>query len=313
VNQLSGYRDTAAQDELEHLLAVGPFPAALRAAIQASGLGLDRIRYRLRTRGTPVSAATLSFWQSGRHQPERASSLEALTNLEEVLGLPGRALSTLLGPPRPRGRRLTDPGLLQLADVYRNEHCVVDVLAQFDTRWADGLARLSHHDHLRIGPDGLVRSLSSSTVMRATTDGPDRAVAVYSGEGTNAPEILPVRGCTLGKVVADPCSGTSAAELLFGHPLRHGEILVMEYTVNFPAPYPPDRFWEARFNTAIRVYAVEVEFARPMVPRRCVRYTGASTDPTIETETIVPVDEYDRVSVVATDVSPSRIGLRWDF
>jgi len=94
--------DTAGRD-LGQLLETGPFAEALRAAIRARGLGLERIRYRLRGKGATVSLATLSHWQSGRCRPERAESLRALKNLEEVLGVPEGALIRLLGPPRPRG------------------------------------------------------------------------------------------------------------------------------------------------------------------------------------------------------------------
>lgn len=74
----------------------GPFAVSLRAAIRARGLGLERIRYRLRARGTPVSLATLSHWQSGRCQPERPESLAALAALEEILEVPRGSLTGLL-------------------------------------------------------------------------------------------------------------------------------------------------------------------------------------------------------------------------
>ena len=96
--------DRGEQAELSRLLAAGPFDVALRAAIRARGLGLDRIRYRLRGKGTTVSLATLSHWQSGRCRPERPESLEALRNLEEILNVPDGSLSKLLGPPRARSR-----------------------------------------------------------------------------------------------------------------------------------------------------------------------------------------------------------------
>ena len=96
--------DRGEQAELSRLLAAGPFDVALRAAIRARGLGLDRIRYRLRGRGTTVSLATLSHWQSGRCRPERPESLEALRNLEDILNVPDGSLSRLLGPPRSRAR-----------------------------------------------------------------------------------------------------------------------------------------------------------------------------------------------------------------
>ena len=61
----------ADRDELVGLLATGPFPDALRAAIKTSRLSLDRIQHRLGLRGITISVATLSYWQSGRRRPER--------------------------------------------------------------------------------------------------------------------------------------------------------------------------------------------------------------------------------------------------
>src|SRR2546421_2235054 len=86
--------------ELSERLRTGPFEAALRAAIQASRLSLERIQHRLHARGTPVSITALSYWQSGRRRPERPDSLLALQQLEQVLGVPASSLSALLGPPR---------------------------------------------------------------------------------------------------------------------------------------------------------------------------------------------------------------------
>ncbi|GAA4536868.1 transcriptional regulator [Amycolatopsis samaneae] len=95
-------RGERAASEVERLLETGPFAEALRAAIRARGLGLERIRYRLRGKGTSLSLATLSHWQSGRCRPERSESLRALRNLEEILGVPAGSLIRLLGPPRGR-------------------------------------------------------------------------------------------------------------------------------------------------------------------------------------------------------------------
>jgi len=89
-------------------MAEREFADVLRAAIQARGLGLERIRERLLVQGVSVSMATLSYWQSGRSRPERRDSLAAVALLEEVLELPVGTLSGSLGPPRPRGRWLTD-------------------------------------------------------------------------------------------------------------------------------------------------------------------------------------------------------------
>ncbi|MGW5741466.1 XRE family transcriptional regulator, partial [Amycolatopsis sp. NPDC003861] len=86
--------------DLGTLLREGPFDAALRAAIRARGLSLDRLREHLRTRGVSVTTATLSYWQSGRSRPRRRDSVHGLRQLEAVLEVPAGSLVALLGPPR---------------------------------------------------------------------------------------------------------------------------------------------------------------------------------------------------------------------
>lgn len=95
--------------ELAVALRTGPFDHALRLAIRSRGLTLDRLRVRLLERGVRTSLASLSNWQRGRCRPERALSLRAVRELEDILGLSGDSLVALLGPRRPRGRWLTGP------------------------------------------------------------------------------------------------------------------------------------------------------------------------------------------------------------
>lgn len=105
---MTGRRTQPAVGELESLLAKGPFADALRAAIRSRGLGLERIQYRLREKGVPVSLATLSHWQSGRCRPERQGSLAALRCLEEVLRVPRGSLVRLARDAQ-AGPRVTRP------------------------------------------------------------------------------------------------------------------------------------------------------------------------------------------------------------
>ncbi len=168
-----------------------PFHEALRAAIAASGLSLDRIQDRLSRRGTPVASATLSSWQSGRYQPERQRSLAALAVLEDVLRLPPGALTGLLGPPRPRGRWLPPDGdHPDLARAWSDHHDLTAALAALDTRWDDSLTRLSCHNRVDVDADRRVRSMTSRRVLRAEADGADRWIAVYRLD-TPGPGPLP--------------------------------------------------------------------------------------------------------------------------
>ncbi|MCP9954460.1 hypothetical protein LUX33_42755 [Actinomadura madurae] len=72
------------------------FAGALRQAVQASGLTLDRIRHRLGRQGLTVSVATLSYWQRGRSRPRSRTVVVAL---EEILQVPPGSLTELLDDP----------------------------------------------------------------------------------------------------------------------------------------------------------------------------------------------------------------------
>ncbi|MGW5418568.1 helix-turn-helix domain-containing protein, partial [Actinomadura geliboluensis] len=74
------------------------FAGALRQAVQASGLTLERIRHRLGRRGLTVSVATLSYWQRGRSRPRSRTVVVAL---EEILQVPPGTLTELLDDPAP--------------------------------------------------------------------------------------------------------------------------------------------------------------------------------------------------------------------
>ncbi|MEU6409314.1 hypothetical protein [Microbispora sp. NPDC046933] len=191
-------------DELAEVLRSGPFERALRAAIRARGLSLDRLHSRLRERGVDVSLSSLSYWQRGRSRPERAASLAAVRELEGILSLPEYALIGLLGPPRPRGRR------------------------------PETLIVLSHHEQVVVGA-GRRHRVSARVVLRAAAPGVDRYVVAHP-PGTR---LLRTECCRPGRGGDD---GTGPlTELIFPHPLAPGETHVVEYVTAVAAADRYDR------------------------------------------------------------------------
>lgn len=304
----------ARRPDLSRLLARGPFPAALRAAIADSGLSLDRIQYRLRQHGTPISLATLSSWQSGRRRPERAASLAALNRLEQIVGVPSGALAALVGPRRARGRRVyTDAP--DLAQAHRDWTSIAQLLGEFDTSSDDRLIRLSLHERLRIGPDGRLRALHYRALVRAAANDLCSAIVIDQADddGGGAPVIRPLRGCTLGTVREEPEAGLVIAELRLPRPLQRGELLLMEYVVEFTEPFPRDCDSSRRLRVPMREYVLDVEFTRPMLPSRCVRFTIPWTDEGVETERVLTLDGEGRACAIGVDLDPCTIGVRWEW
>ena len=298
--------------DLARLLACGPFPAALRAAIADSGLSLDRIQYRLRRHGTPISLATLSSWQSGRRRPERAASLAALNRLEQILGVPSGALAALVGPRRARGRRVyTDAP--DLAQAHRDWTAIARLLSEFDTSSDDRLIRLSLHERLKVGPDGRLRALHYRALVRAAANDLRSAIVIDQADDASAPVIRPLRGCVLGAVRAEPEAGLIIAELRLPRALQRGELLLLEYVVEFTEPFPRDRDSTRLLRVPMREYVLDVEFTRPMLPSRCVQFTIPRTDEGVETERVLTLDGQGRACAIEVDLDPCTIGVRWEW
>lgn len=280
------------------------FADALRAAIDARGLGLDRITEHLAQRGVSVSAATLSYWRSGRSEPGRRSSLAALPHLEDVLGLPCGSLTATLPSTPGRTPRRAVRGL----DALWPEEPHSAVLGRLDTSRDTDLARVSVHDILRLGPDRRQVRLTVRQAMRARADGPDRRVVMHSQDdlGAGLPEIRPLRGCALGRVERDPEAGVVGAELLFFRPLRRGETVIVKYDVVSPAPGPREREYTRRLRLPMREYLLEVAFDRRALPESVSAFAEGREQP-------IALDEDRRAHLVHTDTAPGTTGIRWSW
>ncbi|MEU5695082.1 XRE family transcriptional regulator [Actinosynnema sp. NPDC020468] len=271
-----------------------PFADALRSAIAARGIGLERIREHLAEHGVSVSLATLSYWQSGRSRPERRSSLAAIGHLEAILDLPPGHLAGLLGPPRPRGRWLK-----RLPEEPRPV-----------PSWDDRISRLSQQDVVTIGRDRGEVSFRSRHVLRAEEDGADRWLVVAHVDRT-PPTITPLRHCALGRVLPRPEVGLVVAELLFDRVLRRGESIVIEHELVNADPHPIATNYGRRFRLPVREYVLEVQFDPAATPVACRRYSH--TDTRGDLSTPVLLGPGGSLLGVFLDFGPGEAGFRWSW
>jgi hypothetical protein len=309
-------RPVTVRPELARLLAGGPFPDALRAAIKGSGLSLDRIQHRLQLRGVTISVATLSYWQSGRRRPERPESLDAMRHLEAVLRVPPNALTALLGPPRPRGRRRHNGRLLPL-DVLWGSASLGSLLGRVNTSCDGILARISQHDRCSVNTRRQLHTVRVSQVLRAEQDGADRWVLVYDWEAAtkDAPEIIGLRNCRLGRVAVDHDAHILVAELLFDRPLATGETLIMEYQVVNPVSghgVTADSY-SRRLRLPVRDYVLEVQFDPGHLPVRCQQFSSPAADVRLARRRNLTISPTGEVHAVALGVGPGMFGIEWDW
>ncbi|MBM7772303.1 transcriptional regulator with XRE-family HTH domain [Actinokineospora baliensis] len=301
------------QARLREALATGPFSLALRLALRASGLSLDRVQYRLRERDVPISKTALSNWQSGRTRPERPESLRALAVLEDVLGLPEAALSALLGPPRPRGRWLTRaPNDMRADQAWARPDGLLRTLDSLGTTLSavDRLSKVALQITGDVGPDRVLRRIEHLVVLRAEHEGVDRYTVAYRSD-LGPPEITETMGCRPGRRRGDRETGFSTFELLLDRGLAAGELVTLRYTIT---PGSPEVYHSQRLGASTRVFGVQVQFHAEALPVRVYRRFQSSVSETGSAEVDVRLGTTRTAQYAATDPPPGiyRIGWDWD-
>ena len=301
--------------DLAHALRTGPFSAVLHLAIESSMMRLEEIQERLAAQGISVSLTTLSYWRRGRSRPERPESMRAVRLLEDILGLPAESLISQLGPRRPRGRWLSHPpGSIDIDRIFRDSGSVSKMLDELDNRMQHELTRLSLHDLYVIGPRRQEISLTVRQVLRANVDRVSRAVGVFRTDDTTHPTIRinAVRSCRVGRVRSDVEGGLLAAELIFDRVLAQGETVVVEYEFLSASAEPSDIYFRG-FAGPVGEYVLQVQFDAAAVPAHVFRFERRGISAPDQGVKEIWVGTTYGAHLVAYDVPPGLIGMRWEW
>lgn len=310
------HTDVAIEEpELDTALRGGPFHVALRAAIAARGLPLQRVQHHLSRHGVKVGVTSLSYWQQGARRPQRPESLRAVRALEEILHLPDESLIRLLAETG-EGAAARRPA----ARSYRSLIEATDVLDRLRSElgWSldGGLHTLGHHERIRIGARRELARLESHHIVRAHRDGVDRFVAVHHGDPGCAPEHMRVHAlenCRTGRVRVDQETGVLVAELLFGTRLRPGETYLFRYAVE-DGTAGASREYVRGFAFPGGQYALQVCFDANALPERCHRFAQHSPAAPRAGRQDLPLSEPHRsVHLVEPRVRPGLMGIGWDW
>ncbi|AQS70151.1 hypothetical protein [Streptomyces pactum] len=302
--------------ELDSALRGGPFHVALRAAIAARGLPLQRVQHHLSRHGVRVGVTSLSYWQQGARRPQRPESLRAVRALEEILQLPEESLIRLLAEAdedtsaeRPAGRSYR---------AYVEASGVLDrLLAELDHPSSDGgVHTLGHHERIRIGPRRELAGRESQHIVRAHRDGVDRFVAVHHGDPGCAPARMTVHAlenCRTGRVRTHHDTGVLVIELLFDTRLRAGDTYLFRYGVE-DGTAGVSREYVRGFGSAGGQYALQVRFEAAALPVRCHRFTQHSpAAPRGGRQELALSGRHHSVHLVEPRVRSGMLGIGWDW
>ncbi|MCH0562700.1 MULTISPECIES: hypothetical protein [unclassified Streptomyces] len=301
--------------ELDTALQGGPFHVALRAAIAARGLPLQRVQHHLTRYGVRVGVTSLSYWQQGARRPQRPESLRAVRALEEILQLPDESLIRLLagtGEGTAPGR----PAARSYRSFVEASGTLERLLGELDAAPDGGLHTLGHHEEVRIGPRRELLSRESHHIMRAHDDGVDRFLAVHHGDPGCAPERMAVRAlenCRIGRVRLHHTTGILVAELLFDTRLRAGDTFLFRYTVEDGTADVCHEFVRA-FGAPGGQYALQVRFDENALPLRCHRFTQHSpAAPRSSRQELHLSGRHRSVHLVEPRVRSGVVGIGWDW
>ncbi|MFM9443916.1 hypothetical protein [Streptomyces acidiscabies] len=311
--QHAGPSDVTA--ELDTALRGGPFHVALRAAIAARGLPLQRVQHHLSRYGVRVGVTSLSYWQQGARRPQRPESLRAVRALEEILHLPEESLIRLLAeaegdaaPGRPAARSYR--ALLQATDVL--ERLLTDLGCPLDS----GLQTIGHHERVRIGAGRELLSREAHHIVRAHRDGVDRFVAVHHGDPGCAPDRMEVRAlenCRTGRVRHHQETGILVTELLFDTRLRPGDTFLFRYEVE-DGTAGASREYVHDVNLAGGQYVLQIQFDEQALPARCHRFTQHSyAAPRTGRHSLPLSGSHHSVHLVEPRLRTGIVGIGWDW
>ena len=323
---MSDARPANLTDALEN----GPFHRALQLSIAHSGLALSRLEYHLGQRGFHVGRSTLSYWQQGRRRPERADSLAALSALESILGLTPDALSSLLGPRKPRGRWIAhQTGTVGWADMWGPSEDIKQLVITDSRRNAEKLRDISIFERCEIGQDRRMKRLNIHTVTEAYEAGADRALLVYNPDpdvDVSLMKLSDLVDCRIGRTRVLPDANFAAYELLFDHSLVEKETYVYSYTIDLEGADLPHEELERRgiarllatdgqrgFRRSAHFYVLEVRFAAEALPVRCYYVQSARVGDPHHQVAELTINAHHAVHLALQNVPAGVHGILWEW
>jgi hypothetical protein len=287
----------------------GPqFHEAFASALARRRVSLAWLHQRLNERGRPVSVTALSYWRSGRSQPERGTSLDALDEIERLLGVAAGSLSRLIGPsrrPGPKQPEMTPEEVFAATPGIQSTLSGLGFVGLYDEL-------TEHIRHLTVDVDasGRMAGVQVRTMVRARRDGARRSpVIVALDDAGRAPTFTPVAGCAIGRQHVDHETPVYGTELLLDRELAQGETHMFEVHVTFPEPSADcwmDHFAARRLAELL----IWVRFDPTCLPARVERYTQLDDG---EDSEALAIGGGTSAHTMERGFGPGVLGLRWEW
>lgn len=289
--------------------AADSFAGSFRDAINARGLTLARLHELLRSRGNSVSMATLSYWRSGARRPESAQSMAALSDIEELLGLESGALTALLGATNRTGP--LGPTQFPL-DEEELERAVREAFAALGAVYPDTSRELTTHSVTDVDDAGNVYRSVTRSIVQSTVGTVDSIpfLELTPGERTPTPMIEAVSGGRISARYSHPNGEVHGVLFELEKPLPAPETAMVEWSVEYPPGYPPQRETGHALARQSRELLVWTRFHPDALPDRIEERvetpSGAKT-------TILDLGGRTSIHQVRRAFGPGLLGISWSY
>lgn len=284
-----------------------PFATALNAALEQKRITLTRLRDELARRGHPLPLGALSYWRSGMRLPERRSSLDAIPELESLLGLEPGALARLL--PSPATRRIGQVERFDSLIDYPVQTSSADAALVSENE----ISRISTQVVLVVGASRRVLSTTTRRLIVAERDGVEsmttfRGTNILNDDGSY--RFRAIAGCSIGEVRRS-AENVHSVQLVFPQPLMRGESVLTEVEVSGDdvADDPIDDYKLAA-EQRLEEATVWVRFDESAIPSRCWVYFHEAG---LRHEWPVDIAGTGSVHYRLRDFGPGGLGVRWEW
>lgn len=291
-------------------LRTQPFAQALRRAIDTCGQTLTWLHQRLTARGRPISIATLSSWRSGARHPESPRSLEAVAEIERILGLPENALSALIGPSRRTGR-IGHPNFPW--DDQSLVDAAVEMHELFGVEFPPPIRELTTHSVAEVGGNGgiavrhmrfLLQSTSGVvTVLPLLEITPWRAIP--------APTFRVVTGGRAVRFESHASGRVHGVLIELDQPLTPASTGMLEVDVIFSDDGPPVHETGHGVGRSIHELLLWIRFPSAVLPDWCNVVDEATGEPLAVTPLLL--DRGGSGHVVRRGYGPGAVGIHWGY
>ncbi|MFD7668155.1 helix-turn-helix domain-containing protein [Streptomyces sp. NPDC059788] len=290
------------------------FGEAFRQALKASGLTLQRLHHHLAVRGISISPATLSHWQRGRSQPERAQSLRAVGEVEAILNTTPGALQSLLSHRRPRGRALATGREMSeaLSHIHTPGSPLPEALGADAYRFNENLISLSVQETVHLDEYGCIARYTVSNVVRATRDGVRHLTAHHQLDDPDTPSVQVTVHC--GRLTALRFRqelGSAVFDIDFGRALARGDTAIINYTLDVGPRWKPSEHHERALPLSARQYLLHIYFHPRHVPSATYGYFRQNTEAPRSDMRPLSLDASHSVHILPAKCNAGVYGILW--